>query len=1501
MAIETGYLYSNENLTGNTIVDVNGSGENIVDKYGGAARTRGGYIQSADIYFSCTGNAKVSAAIYISNNNNIDDNDTRLAKAGEETYVAGEKQNIHLTINPPVRYEAGQYLIARINNGSSYAKITLNGMSFTADVDDSGSEGGNGGGSGGGEKKVTGSVTYDPNGGTINSGTPITITYSVKAENTNILSVDLWGKETNTDDESYFKSSSNGIGSFTITPINNGDDEKFTYDIDVFDTDEKGYNIDGDEKTFTVRGPAYQLPKVTNVSFSGSSINKEFLLLNDNYEANYSVNWTKLTNIKNNSVSGYNIKINENLIGNDNITPTGNNYSYSVGSKVYNLNGEKISHQIIALASRGNPTSAYNSTSDPFYLYTLYAKPQQKIYNYDNPTFSSGSATIKWDPIEILAHDEVKEKFTIKYQISYQYSSDKKIWKNGTGEENKWSILNTEFLTTPEYFINDIITLVPTGEILNGKFIRFKITNQILYNNSEIFQISTKTEEDTEDNFLIFAGNKPKSLNFIKLNYTTKKNKNLESVYEIINDKYDWREDSNCKYLTKDTKLTIGFNENTLEGYDEQGVRINWSKGKDSGVAIITTNFGVNELIIDLSNTDIFPEKFWDTTNKLTLSIASIVKKILTQASETEEEESFIVTELNNYTYKGEDIQIAKLPTMTSLGEISPISKIIPVNFKEGNQEPIANNSEDLIIAGIKGTHSQNIDIYGYKAYANMCLNNIWLDKYQLVKDKIFTASEGEIITEEVGLFIPIWEKKDGFGDTIQIDNKVDFKLNILQKNTHLNNLFISHGLENQTIQNYGEKFNISYHIHAIDEYGQESENYYEYNFYYDCRKPSYFDHRPIIFSSNIQELLSPETINPYNEEINIRPICVFNKDSLTIKFYPGIKPKLQESDTNNEIYYYSENEKKYYLKYESIDPNYYLLYKFIRTPEGKIELSKDSENSKNPITLDPSNANINYLTKQKETIDNNIEVSYYLYDLSFNLNKQDIDEIEYFQIIPVYYDEEGSRISRIYYYENNSNNFNIGQDENTNAIFWNSRLSSPKVQVTGIERIGITKDNFGLTLPKLKLYVTDWGTTHQFVDDEKLDKNKLIEFNRLTDLTYSINYYEEIINKDGETDKIRARKYIEIENETLNNILINYNLSLEDFNKLNKTLYTDSDLEDILNGKIKCELIPTLERKYLVDSQQMMDYNTLAAEYKDYYNNFRAMQDALQGEYKTEYEGVEGTTKLPVVTSGTTLYINLPSPIKGTEESSTNFFAYLTIIGKVKRVKASNNTISFYDDTLQLIDYSIYISQNKKTFMIQQGKLGINQPELNEVEESLYIVDKKQTSATNDSYPNILGLELDRVFNKNNNITGAFIGFYDDSISNKGERILMGSLGMGVELDENEKATYTPLVIYNEEAKGASIKVKLAPEAGAGIKIEGDYNNVISHKNSVEALEEISLAKISYDSEGHITGKSEVDGEELRKISRIAYDVSSPEEEYFEYPLGEPQEGDIYIWVQSE
>lgn len=474
-------------------------------------------------------------------------------------------------------------------------------------------------------------------------------------------------------------------------------------------------------------------------------------------------------------------------------------------------------------------------------------------------------------------------------------------------------------------------------------------------------------------------------------------------------------------------------------------------------------------------------------------------------------------------------------------------------------------------------------------------------------------------------------------------------------------------------------------------------------------------------------------------------------------------------------------------------------------------------------------------MTKESENLGGE-KALYYRYQLNFKLENKDIDEVEYFQIVP-FYEDGGLRISRIHYYEDNSNGFNIN-----NAIFWNSRISSPKIQVTGVERIATTEDDFGFELPKLKLYVTDWGTTHQFHDGEKLTKEQLVGYNRLTDLTYSIKYYKEKVENG-----VTSEEY----------------LSEKDWG-----------------------------RNYLINSVPSLTYNDLASEY-----NYASFEE-LKTHTEKDLSSINGNDYLPVVTSGTTLYVNLPSPIEGTSASATNFFAKLTINGKINRVKKDSAEASFEPYLLQLINYSIYISQNKKTFMIQQGKLGINQPELKEVEESLYIVDKKTMSGSGVNHPNILGLEADRTFNKINEMPGAFVGFYDDSSQNNGDRILMGSIGLGMEIDGSNKATsYTPYVFYNKIEENGSLtltSLNLIPEAGDYIEIEGHR---ISHKTPV-AGGNTSLLKIGFDNFGHITASAAPTVEEIRQVAHIRYGDLDPSDTNNNI-VGE--EGDIYLWIQSK
>ena len=230
------------------------------------------------------------------------------------------------------------------------------------------------------------------------------------------------------------------------------------------------------------------------------------------------------------------------------------------------------------------------------------------------------------------------------------------------------------------------------------------------------------------------------------------------------------------------------------------------------------------------------------------------------------------------------------------------------------------------------------------------------------------------------------------------------------------------------------QKLTVDYRIFAIDVYGQKSNNYFSHSFTYDCRKPAIFEISPQIQSPTS---IDRKTISPYGNEISVIP--VFNGDSLIIKFYPAINPNHYNSNQNS---YFNYNGKTY-LKHSSdnsiIDPNYYRVYKFIKNSKGNFEtilIDRIEPFSNTPI-----------VTKESENIGGE-KALYYRYQLNFKLENKDIDEVEYFQIVP-FYEDGGLRISRIHYYEDNSNGFNIN-----NAIFWNSRISSPKIQVTGVERI---------------------------------------------------------------------------------------------------------------------------------------------------------------------------------------------------------------------------------------------------------------------------------------------------------------------------------------------------------------------------------------------------------------------------------------------------------------
>lgn len=1336
-----------------------------------SARTVAGTISKVKIVFTNTGNAKVSARL------TIDDKSQGLAS--EKTYSAGT--NTITIIAEDGTFIKDSTTGVKVRNDSSRASIVVKGIEVTYDASSSGG-GGSGGGSGGDTTpSISGSAIF-PSPGIFTQTTTLGVAFNISFSNCEFIEASLY----DTISEKTIATSGQITGSsyadtlyFTL---NKGDNYNLRAEVFYMPVSSGGgftwgntYYPNG-SSTYSYKyigdlGPI-SAPSV-NSPYYGERNGTSFIYPGETYTLSWSAPATN-----GNTINGYQCLFNGNLFNSSNST------SISIGN---NLNEKESGEWKIKAVAGTNPETS-SSISSGTYVYNLKIDTQDSI-TINNSTLASGSADFSWEQALINVNDSILGNFTVQYNLKYKTSSDK----------ISWSSLQTiaSNLTNNQYTIEDISNLG-----LTGNFVCFVIENNIYYNSSLIKTITT----EELDGFIKYAGEKPNQLSSIIFESSDLKQRNYLSKYIYNGTNFIW-ETFNYKYITKGSTLTINFGE-LAAGYAKPGVKISWERGSYKGSKEFYENntSSTTSMVINFVEDDFFNSNFWNSTSSLILTITSLGYIETINTTVLEEERGFF--------YKGSDIQVAKNPIVSNTYDsISTLSKSIPVNFTAGNQEPIVDEAngiyEDIKINDIKATHPQEIEIYAYEVYASVLINNTWKD-YQVVTDNLLSATKGgRYSTNESRLswFIP-----DGNVE----DNKVIFSLNILNntKNSHLTALLGSE------ISQYNQKLTVDYRIFAIDVYGQKSNNYFSYSFTYDCRKPAIFEISPQIQSPTS---IDRKIISPYGNDISVIP--VFNGDNLIIKFYPAINPNHYNNNQNN---YFNYNGKTY-LKHSSdnsiIDPNYYRVLKFIKNSKGNFEtilIDRIEPFSNTPI-----------VTKESENIGGE-KALYYRYQLNFKLENEDIDEVEYFQIVP-FYEDGGLRISRIHYYEDNSNGFNID-----NAIFWNSRISSPKVQVTGVERIATTEDDFGFELPKLKLYVTDWGTTHQFYDGEKLTKEQLVNYNRLTDLTYSIKYYKEKV-ENGVTS------------------------------------------EEYLSGK-------DWGRNYLINSAPSITYNDLASEY-----NYASFEE-LKTHTEKDLSSINGNDYLPVVTSGTTLYINLPSPIEGTSASATNFFAKLTIDGKVNRVNKDSAEASFKPYSLQLIDYSIYISQNKKTFMIQQGKLGINQPELKEVEESLYIVDKKTMSGSGVNHPNILGLEADRTFNKINDITGAFVGFYDDSSKNKGDRILMGSIGLGMTLKENseEVLSYEPYVFYNADATGTMTALKLVPEAGDYIEIEGHR---ISHKTPV-AGGNTSLLKIGFDGFGHITASAAPTVEEIRQVAHIKYGDLDPSDVNNNI-VGE--EGDIYLWIQSK
>ena len=1343
------------------------------DKTWSSARTVAGTISKVKIVFTNTGKAKVSARLMIDGKSQ--------GLASEKTYSAGT--NTITIIAEDGDFNVNSTTGVKVANGSSAASIVVKGIEVTYTASSSGG-GDSGGGSGGDTTpSVSGSAIF-PSPGTFTQTTTLGVFFNISFSNCEYIEASLYDTISGETIAGSGRITGSSYADTLYFTLNKGDNYNLRAEVFYMPISSGGGFVWGN--TYYPNGNStYAYKYIGDLgSISAPSVNSPYYGKRSGTSfiypgETYTLSWSAPTT-NGNTINGYQCLFNGNLFNSSNST------SISIGN---NLNEKESGEWKIKAIAGTNPETS-SSTSSGTYVYNLKIDTQDSI-TINNSTLASGSADFSWDQALINVNDSILGNFEVQYNLKYKTSSDK----------INWSSLQTiaSNLTNNQYTIEDISNLG-----LTGKFVCFVIENNIYYNSSLIKTITT----EELDGFIKYAGEKPNQLSSIIFESSDLKGRNYLSKYIYNGTEFIW-ETFNYKYITKGSTLTINFGE-LAAGYAKPGVKISWERGSYKGSKEFYENntSSTTSMVINFVEDDFFNSNFWNSTSTSSLILT------ITSLGYIETINTTVLEEERGFFYKGSDIQVAKNPIVSNTsGIISPTSKSISVNFTTGNQEPIVDEAngiyEDLKINDIKATHPQEIEIYAYEVSASVLINNTWKD-YQVVTDHLLSATKGGIYStneSRLGWFIPNGNVED---------NQIIFSLNILNdtKNSHLTALLGSE------ISQYNQKLTVDYRIFAIDVYGQKSNNSFSYSFTYDCRKPAIFEISPQIQSPTS---IDRKIISPYGNDISVIP--VFNGDNLIIKFYPAINPNHYNNNQNN---YFNYNGKTY-LKHSSdnsiIDPNYYRVYKFIKKSKGNFETVL--------IDIIKPFSNTSIVTKESETLGEE-KALYYRYQLNFNLENKDIDEVEYFQIVP-FYEDGGLRISRIHYYEDNSNGFNID-----NAIFWNSRISSPKVQVTGVERIATTEDDFGFELPKLKLYVTDWGTTHQFYDGEKLTKEQLVNYNRLTDLTYSIKYYEEKV-ENGVTS------------------------------------------EEYLSGK-------DWGRNYLINSAPSITYNDLASEY-----NYASFEE-LKTHTEKDLSSINGNDYLPVVTSGTTLYVNLPSPIEGTSASATNFFAKLTINGKINRVNKDSTEASFKPYSLQLIDYSIYISQNKKTFMIQQGKLGINQPELKEVEESLYIVDKKTMSGSGVNHPNILGLEADRTFNKINNITGAFVGFYDDSSKNKGDRILMGSIGLGMTLKENseEVLSYEPYVFYNADATGTMTALKLVPEAGDYIEIEGHR---ISHKTPV-AGGNTSLLKVGFDNFGHITASAAPTTEEIRQVAHIRYGDLDPSDVNNNI-VGE--EGDIYLWIQSK
>lgn len=1203
-----------------------------------------------------------------------------------------------------------------------------------------------------------------------------------------------------------------------------------------------------------------------------------------NVDSSLIFNWS-LPSTNGNEIIGYQLyKVNN---SNDILIYSGLQQSYKISNI---LNSDITEFYVKAIPNRSDVAEV---TSNIITIYSAIFEPQ--TYIEANPVeLTSKNNSLIWEKPNTNLN---LPNLTYSYEIQYERSSDGKTWK-----DNYISLgtSTTESLTLDaSSFLND--------------FFLFKIITTIEYNGVSKGTISTLKSQ----NFIKFSGIKPnqlKSLEFFAVNNL------LNNTKKSVWDGNIWTNLQDYCYLINPSIIKVNFGDPVFNDGIKlytPGIRIEWTRGTYKGdielfadsIDSVSHSFELNENLGEL---------FWNKNIQSPLALRIYAVGKLTKEDGTiitvvkDDSEPFFPGISGNIN----SLQIAKLPIIEKDAIVTPKRGIVDVNFSESNKQPIIdlenNIYEDLRIENLKYYHPQNdsIDLYGFKVYAK--INE---GQYQLIRQQLLEEKNGEGSFEN-NIYIPS-NFNPIIGENLS-DNNLYLGLNILgtltnrDKKTHIDTLL------GTDVSTYTEPFNISYKITVIDEYGNESdlENSYEYNFIYDCRKSSEFFNAPEIYlqsniDENLQELQNiynnPRKISPYNEDIycisvkekNNNDIDSIN-DSVYFGFYPGFK---QSDYNNNSNKYVVINEQKYLLDGQT-DPNIYYVYKFVKTINGWKEPKIISI-----LTPEKEVENLIKTTKEIQDENNNTQIiTYYLYRHEFQLDDHRYDEIAYYQILPAYTDANGIRLPRLYCdIENNLNKFNVIYNGNNNLKygipFWCSRIVFAQVQASVIERLAITKDNFGFKNPKLGLYVKDWGATNQFYSGKPLLGKNLEEYNNFNSIKYIVEYQ----NNEGEL--------IEENNTWHRNYPINYNILATEYNYANwKDLYTD-----------------------------------------------------LDNDYKDLYSEINGENLFENPYTGNIIYINLKTPIAGTSAASQSFKAQVKITNTIDRFTTDNNGNSYYGiltEEVKSEDNIIYIAQNNKTFIITENKIGINQPDIGNVSETFYIIGKQQTDLEK-NYKNIIGIESSNASMINGKI-GAYIGFYDNSNNNQGERVLAGSIGFctdpvnsiileeevlisellenyNLTLDQFNKlngtqitqagvesgSTYSgdfyyygtriPYIHYKDGLTDTEIHQSLALIGENGIYV--GENGKIGHTNIIEKTTIQNYYPITFDEQGHITSHgnaleifdliNETNMEEeiildsaagtkiskatlMKQYLNITYGVDDPSS------LGAAKEGDIYLWIQS-